>query len=100
MADVYAVVKGHMDAQEMSLRALAKAVHHHPSYVSRALRGLKPLGPALARDIDRALGADGEIIAAAQRPAPVPPEVPVAPELADYFRQQLAGHYAADRFLG
>jgi hypothetical protein len=100
MADLYAVVKRHMDVRGMSLRALAKAVHHDPSYVSRALRGLKPLGPALARDIDRALGAGGEVIAAAQRPAPAPQEMPVAPELADYFRQQLAGHYAADRFLG
>jgi transcriptional regulator with XRE-family HTH domain len=26
--------------------------------------------------------------------------MPVAPELVDYFRIQLAGHYAADRFLG
>jgi hypothetical protein len=26
--------------------------------------------------------------------------MPVAPELAEYFRRQLAGHYAADRFLG
>jgi hypothetical protein len=25
---------------------------------------------------------------------------PVAPELVDYFRSQLAGHYSADRFLG
>lgn len=100
MADLYAVVQRHMKQRGMSLRALAKAVHHDPSYLSRALRGLKPLGPALARDIDQALGADGEITAAARRTAPVPQEVPVAPELADYFRQQLAGHYAADRFLG
>jgi hypothetical protein len=100
MADLYAVVERHRKARGMSLRALAKAVHHDPSYISRALRGLKPCGPALARDIDRVLGAGGEIIAAAQRPASVPQEMPVAPELADYFREQLAGHYAADRFLG
>ncbi len=36
---------------------------------------------------------------------PIPPAAgraagPVAPELADYFRDQLAGHYAADRHLG
>jgi hypothetical protein len=98
--DLYAVVQRHMKQRGMSLRALAKAVHHDPSYVSKALRGLKPLGFALARDIDRALGASGEVTAAAQRPAPAPTEVPVAPELADYFRQQLTGHYAADRFLG
>jgi tetratricopeptide (TPR) repeat protein len=67
MADLYAVVQRHMKQRDMSLRALARAVHHDPSYISKALRGIKPLGPALARDIDRALGADGEITAAAAR---------------------------------
>lgn len=100
MADLYAVVERHMKRRGMSLRALARTLHRDPSYPSKALHGLKPLGPALARDIDTALGAGGEITAAALRPAPAPPEVPVAPELVDYFRSQLAGHYAADRFLG
>jgi hypothetical protein len=100
MADLYVVVQRHMKARDMSLRALAKAVHHDPSYLSKALRGLKPLGPALARDIDRALGAEGEVTAAAMGSTPTPLETPVAPELVDYFRAQLAGHYAADRFLG
>ena len=54
----------------ISLRALAKALHHDPSYVSRALRGLKPCGPKLARDIDDALAAGGEIIRAASRSRP------------------------------
>ncbi len=45
--DLYAVVEWHRKVRGMSLRALARAVHHDPSYVSRALRGLKPLGPAL-----------------------------------------------------
>jgi hypothetical protein len=67
MADLYAVVERHRKARGMSLRALARAVHHDPSYVSRALRGLKPLGPALARDIDNALAAGGEVIQAALR---------------------------------
>ncbi len=67
MADLYAVVERHRKARGMSLRALARAVHHDPSYVSRALRGLKPLGPKLARDIDDALAAGGEIIQAALR---------------------------------
>ncbi len=102
MADLHAVVARYMEARGMSQNALARSVHHDPSYLSRALRGIKPLGPALARDIDRVLSADGEIIAAAARslPAPAPAEVPVAPELVSYFRQQLEGHYAADRFLG
>jgi tetratricopeptide (TPR) repeat protein len=62
MADLYAVVRRHLDARGMSLRALAVAVHHDASYLSKALRGLKPFGPKLARDIDDALAADGEII--------------------------------------
>ena len=49
----------------MSLRALAEAVHYDASYLSKALRGLKPCGPKLAADIDRALGAGGEIARAA-----------------------------------
>jgi Helix-turn-helix domain len=53
-----------MEERGMSVRALARAVHHDPSYLSKALRGIKPMGPALARDIDRALGAGGEIAAA------------------------------------
>ena len=98
--DLYAVVQRHMRQRGVSLRALARAVHHVASYLSKVLRGIKPLGPALASDIDRALGADGEITAACLQPAPAPREMLVAPELVDYFRQQLAGHYAADRFLG
>lgn len=85
----------------MSVRGLASAVHNDPSYVSRVLRGLKPAGPDIARRIDDALGAGGEITAAASRPGPRPePEEHVAPELAVYFASQLAGHYQADRFLG
>jgi hypothetical protein len=102
MADLHAVAQRHMEARGISLRALAKAVHHDPSYVSKALRGLKPCGPKLARDIDDALAAGGEIISAASRsrPAPAPVEAPVAPEVVDYFRMQLAGHYTADMYLG
>lgn len=95
------VVRRLMDERGISVRALAKAVHNDPSYVSRVLRGLKPAGPDIARRIDGALGAGGEIIAAAARPASRPePEEHVAPELADYFTLQLASHYQADRFLG
>ena len=55
MADLYAVAGRLMEQRGMSLRALAKAVHHDPSYLSKALRGIKPCGPALARAIDDAL---------------------------------------------
>jgi hypothetical protein len=102
MSDLHVVVQRHMEQRGMSLRALARAVHHDPSYLSKALRGLKPCGPKLARSIDDALAAGGEIIRAASRshPHPAPVEAPVAPEVVDYFRAQLAGHYTADMFLG
>lgn len=62
MADLYAVVKRHMKQRDdMSLRALAQAVHCDASYLSKALRGIKPFGPKLARDIDTALAANGGI---------------------------------------
>ncbi|MFD4406299.1 helix-turn-helix domain-containing protein [Nocardia sp. NPDC058499] len=38
------------------------------------------------------------LTALAAKPSDATP--PVAPELVDYFRSQLAGHYTADRFLG
>jgi hypothetical protein len=104
MADLQAVVTRLMEERGMSLRALAKAVHHDPSYISKALRGIKPCGAALARAIDGALEADGDVVRAATRSAPsaapLVTEDYVPPELADYFAAQLAGHYAADRFLG
>lgn len=103
MADLYAVVERHRNARKISLRALAKSIHHDPSYLSRVLRGIKPCGPKLARDIDDALAAGGEVISAASRSrprSPAPVEAPVAPEVIDYFRMQLAGHYTADMYLG
>jgi hypothetical protein len=102
MADLYAVAQRHMEARGISLRALAKVLYCDPSYLSKALRGVKPCGHKLARDIDDALAAGGEIISAASRSRPrsAPVEAPVAPEVVDYFRTQLAGHYTADMYLG
>jgi transcriptional regulator with XRE-family HTH domain len=102
MADLYAVAERHRKARGMSLRELARAVPCDASYLSKALRGLKPCGPKLARAIDDALAAGGEVTAAAARAyrAPAPAEAPVAPEVIGYFRSQLAGHYAADVYLG
>lgn len=90
-----------MKERGTGMRALATAVHNDPSYISRVIRGIKPAGPDIARRIDEALGAGGDIIAAASRPGPrQAPEEHVAPELADYFASQLASHYQADRYLG
>ena len=44
MADLHAVAQRYMEQRGISLRALAKAVHHDPSHLSKALRGLKPCG--------------------------------------------------------
>lgn len=102
MADLYAVVERHRKARGISLRALAKVLHCDPSYLSKVLRGVKPCGHKLARDIDDALAAGGEIISAASRSLPhsAPVEAPVAPEVVDYFRTQLTGHYTVDMYLG
>lgn len=54
-----------MEASGMSLRDLAKVLHHDASYLSKALRGVKPCGPRLARAIDDALAARGDIVRAA-----------------------------------
>lgn len=77
--DLYAVVRRHMDARGLSLRGLAAAVHHDASYLSKALRGIKPCGPKLARDIDDVLVAGGEIIRQAAMRVPRQPQRPSEP---------------------
>jgi transcriptional regulator with XRE-family HTH domain len=67
LTDLEVVVKRLREQRGMSQNALARAVHHDRSYLSKALRGVKPCGPALARLIDRTLDANGEIIQAALR---------------------------------
>jgi hypothetical protein len=65
MADLHAVVQRHLKARGMSLRGLARDLHHDPTYLSRAVRGLQACGPRLAREIDDALQAEGVIVQAA-----------------------------------
>ena len=100
MADLYAVAAQHMTARKMSLRALAAAVPCNAGYLSKVLRGLRPCSRALASAIDAALNAGGDVIKAAESRAPLTREAPVAPEVAGWFRSQLAAHYEADMFLG
>jgi transcriptional regulator with XRE-family HTH domain len=73
MADLEAVVTRLREQRGISQNALAKAIHHDRSYLSKALRGIRPCGPALARAIDEALEAGGEVIDAAARAATVAP---------------------------
>lgn len=106
MNDFTEIVKRRMSEHGIGTRALARAVGHDPGYVSRVINGRKPAGPDIARRLDDALQADGEVArAAAEAEASVPVRNddmggPVAPELVDYFRSQLAGHYTADMYLG
>ncbi len=98
-----------MQDSGFSLRGLARELNYDPSYLSKVLNGRKPCTPSIAARLDGILGAGGEIVdAAAPPPGPDGRPLgsagslngPVAPELVDYFRDQLAGHYKADMFLG
>ena len=98
--------------------SLARRVPCDKALISRYLNGRQRPSAKLAHQIDDILGAGGTLEAAALRGtgddpggvlaafgvtpgAPAsPPARPVAPELVDYFRTQLAGHYRADMFLG
>lgn len=113
-----------MHDRGLSFRALAKLVHYDPGYLSKVANDRKPTSRKLAEILDTALNADGSLLAL------VPPRAilhaaeatsghdahdaaditaifptrrrsgPVSPELVGYFRDQLAGHYSADRHLG
>jgi hypothetical protein len=70
MADFVAVVRRYMGERGMSLRGLAAAAHYDPGLLSKVLRGQRPHSEYLAARLDGALGAGGEIIAAAREAPP------------------------------
>jgi hypothetical protein len=105
VSDFTEVVARYREARGIGVRALARAVHHDPSHLSRVLRGVKPAGPDMARRLDEFRSAEGEIVRAEEtsrtpEPAEDLRDTYVAPELVGYFRDQLAGHYTADMYLG
>ena len=64
----------------MSLRATAAAAHYDPGMLSKVLNGRRPPNPYLAAQLDDALGAGGEIrAAAAAAPRPAKPARPASP---------------------
>jgi hypothetical protein len=71
-----AVARRHRERAGIGVRKLARTVHRDPGYISKILSGQRPCDPALARSIDDALGAGGEIIAVvdAQPSQPAPKE--------------------------
>lgn len=105
MADSFTdLVEGLLRECGITRRGLARLLPYDPGGLSKIISGKRRCPPRLARLIDDALGAGGEVIQAAAQPASAPAllvtEDYVPAELADYFASQLAGHYAADRFLG
>ena len=73
MADFAGVVRHWMTERGMSLRGLAAAAHYDPGLLSKVLNGHRPHSPYLAARLDRALGAAGEIEAAAREAPPGAP---------------------------
>jgi tetratricopeptide (TPR) repeat protein len=73
-----------MERAGTGVRELARIVHRDPGYISKILSGQRPCGPALARSIDDALRAGGEIVAAvaAQPRPPSNEQRPMTPEQA------------------
>ena len=72
-----------MERAGIGVRRLARIVHRDAGYISKILSGQRPCGPALARSIDDALRAGGEIVAAvAAQPRPSTGDRPMTPEQA------------------
>jgi plasmid maintenance system antidote protein VapI len=67
MGDFTTVVERYMDARGLGVRATARAagLSDH-SMLSKVLNGRRSVTPYIAAKLDRALGASGEIVAAAQ----------------------------------
>ncbi|RCG30020.1 XRE family transcriptional regulator [Sphaerisporangium album] len=95
----------------VSLRGLAKTIHYDVGYLSKVANDHKVPSLPLAELLDSTLKAGGALVALVRPDAraltsPAGPSIAhrptnrVAPELVDYFREQLAGHYVADRHLG
>jgi transcriptional regulator with XRE-family HTH domain len=110
-----------MAERGVSGNALASRVHCDKALISRFVNGRQRPSAKLAALLDEALGAGGVLVRAASAPGAAAADPggvlaafgvarasapaagaarPVAPELVDYFRSQLAGHYRADMFLG
>ncbi|GAA3013061.1 helix-turn-helix transcriptional regulator [Actinokineospora diospyrosa] len=67
MAEPFAEqLRQHRAAAELSIGALAKRVNYSKGYLSRVERGLRAPNETLAKLCDAALGAGGELIAAAR----------------------------------
>jgi transcriptional regulator with XRE-family HTH domain len=87
MADFTAVVQQWKTRRGMSLRGLAAAANYDPGLLSKILNGHRPYSPYLAKRLDDALGAGGEIENAA-RAAP-PPRKPAPRQKASHAVEAL-----------
>jgi Helix-turn-helix domain len=73
MADFAGTVRHWMNQRGMSTRGLARAAHYDQGLLSKVLNGHRPYSSYLAARLDDALGAGGEIEAAARAAPPKPP---------------------------
>lgn len=91
-------VRRHMDERGMSVRATARAAGYKDhTLLSKALNGSKPVTPSLAARLDKALGAGGEIKAAARDLPECPARAPrVTPSDALDFMTWATGTNASD----
>lgn len=78
MTDFSEVVGRFMTQRGMSLRALAKAAPYDQGTLSKILNGKRPVTPYIARLLDEALGAGGEITNAALDQPPQDAVTPAA----------------------
>jgi plasmid maintenance system antidote protein VapI len=68
MGDFTALVRRLMEERGLTLRTLARnAGYSDHTLLSKVLNGRKPVTPYLAASLDRALGADGAVMAAAEQ---------------------------------
>lgn len=74
MADFAGTVRHWMGRRGMSVRGLARAAHYDQGLLSKVLNGHRPYSPYLAARLDAALGAGGEIEAAALAGRPNQPQ--------------------------
>jgi Helix-turn-helix domain len=74
MADFAGTVRHWMSQRGMSVRGLARAAHYDQGLLSKVLNGHRPYSPYLAARLDDALGAGGEIEAAAWAAPAKPPQ--------------------------
>lgn len=92
MTDFSDVVKRYREMRGLSLRGLAEAAHYDQGTLSKILTGKRRVTPYVARLLDDALSAGGEIIAAGrEQPIATAPGAPITPAITREDTSQAPG---------